>query len=258
MFLLGKDVSLVDILSFIKKNIVIVLVSAVSVALVAFYITYVTGTTTYTYKGSLIVNTHWSEQKDNTLSPSGAYSDTNYAIYSINTYQELLKSREFLQLVLKDAGYNNYVSTGQVSSSIYFSSSEDAYIFYVNVKSANAEFAEKVAASFMKLAPQYASGYMTYSDLKTIDTPILSVVDKPSIAFYTAIAFVLAAVLTLVLLYLLEMLDTRVKSASEVEEKYGIPNLGIIPNFYVGGGSSYKEYRKKGARSSNEASYKYY
>ncbi len=255
MSLLDKDVSLLDILSFIKKNIVIVLVSAISVALVAFYIFYTTGTTTYSYKGSLIVNTRWSE-KDN-LSPSGAYNDTNYAINSINTYQELLKSNAFLQLVVEDAGYKGTISASQAGASIFFTSSEDAFVFYVNVKSANPQFAERIAKSFIKLAPSYASDYITYSDLKAIDTPTLSSIDKPSTIFYTAIAFVLAAVITLILLYLLQMLDTRVKSASEVEEKFGISNLGIIPNFYVGGGSNYKEYRKKGARSSNETSYKY-
>ena len=75
---------------------------------------------------------------------------------------------------------------------------------------------------------------------------------------YTGLAFVAGATIVLFLLYIIESLDTRIKSAGEVEKRYNISNLGVIPNFYVGGGKDYKAY-KKGALRRNEAYYnKYY
>ena len=251
-----KEVSVVEILAFIRKNLIVALAAAVIFAVVAYLATSSIADTTYTYGCSFTVDTFWNNESAETLSPSGAYSAVNYAVYSINTHKKYLTGTELLNAVIKDAGYEGQISPEYLRSLIYISNEDDTLIINVTLSNSNKAAIEKLAKSYAKLAPKYSR--LGYSSLLLFEATRHVGTSSTPVTLYTCVAFVAGAAIVLFLLYIIESLDTRIKSASEVEKRYNISNLGVIPNFYVGGGKDYKAY-KKGALRRNEAYYnKYY
>ena len=251
-----KEVSVIEILAFIKKNLVVSLAAAVIFAVVAYLAASSIADTTYTYGCSFTVDTFWNNENTETLSPSGAYSAANYAVYSINTHKKYLKGTKLLEDVIKDAGYENQISPEYLRSLIYISNEEDTLIINVTLSNSNKKAIEKLAKSYAKLAPKHSR--LSYSSLLLFEATRHVGTSSTPVTLYTGLAFVAGAAIVLFLLYIIESLDTRIKSAGEVEKQYNISNLGVIPNFYVGGGKDYKAY-KKGALRRNEAYYnKYY
>ncbi len=251
-----RELTVVEILGFVKKNLIVSLAAAVVFAIVAFLASSSIADTSYTYGCSFTVNTLWTNDDSEMLSPSGAYSAANYAVYSINTHKKYLEQTELLKAVIKDAGYENQISPEYLRSIIYISNEEDTMIINVSLSNSNKSAVEKLAKSYAKIAPKQAG--LTYSSLLLFEPARHVGTTSTPVTLYTGLAFIAGAAIVLFLLFIIESLDTRVKSASEVEKRYNIANLGVIPNFYVGGGKDYKAY-KKGALRRNEAYYnKYY
>ncbi len=250
-----KEISLLDLLVFARKNLLVALIAAVICASVAFFAGKTISTTKYTYTCSFSVDTFWNSSESETLSPSGAYSAANYAVYSINTHKVLLQGTDLLNAVIKDAGFEGSVSAELLRSLLYVSDAEDTLVINISLTSQNQKSIKKLAESYAKVAPQYSK--LSYSSLILCENVRHSSTSSTPVNLYTAIAFVGGACIVLFLIFIIESLDTRVKSASEVEKRYNIANLGVIPNFYVGGGKDYKAY-KKGARRKYEGYYDNY
>ncbi|GEM_PF-6997653 len=246
---MNKELSLVDLLGFIKKNIIVTLITAIAFSVITFAVSTTISTTEYTYSCSFTVDTYWNGDQD-LLTPNGAYSAANYAVYSINTYKELLKGSKLLNEVIKDAGYENLISSDAARSFLVLENKPDTMIITAHFTSTNDELTQRLANSYAKIAPLRSK--LSYSSLNVSEDAVRTNVQSTPVKLYTAVAFFLGATIVLVLLFFIESLDTRIKSASDVENKYKIANLGIIPNFYTGGGKNYKAY-KKGAYVKNEA-----
>lgn len=247
--ILNKDLTLAEMLEFIKKNIVVIIVTAIAFAIITFIVSSALATTTYSYKCEYISETLWYEEEE-VLTPSGAFSAANYAVYAINTQKKLLRGSALLNAAIEDAGYKGQISSGNFNSMISLSSEEDTLILSVTFSSTDKEAIRKLAESYAKLAPEYAN--MNYSSLEIFEPVAYAGSSSTPVPLYTFTAFVLGGLIALVLLYFIESLDNRIKSSAEVENKYGIVNLGIIPNLYVSGGKNYKAY-KKGAKGNYEA-----
>ncbi len=251
---INNEVTLVDLFRFIKKNSLVALITAIIVATATYFAASYVAVSHYTYSCSFMVETYWNaSNSEEILSPSGATNAVSYATMLIETQKDLLQGSDLLDEVVADAGYSGALSASGLRSLLSVTHKEDTFIINASITSQNNEAARNLIESYAKLAPS-KSKILSYSSLVLTEAPRNTGYKTTPVNVYTIIAFFLSGIIVLLGLYFIESLDTRVKSASEVERKYNLTNLGVIPNFYVGGGKNYKAY-KKGARAKNESYY---
>ena len=234
---MNKDLTLADLLQFIRKNIMVSIVTAFVFSIITYFVSSSMATTYYKYTLSYEVVVAWENVE---LSPSGALTAADFAENQMVAIKPRMKGTELLNDVIKEAGYEGAMNSGHLSSMISLENEENVPIINVTITSTNPGLLKYIKREYCALEPFEPVRYGGSSS-----TPVKS---------YTMSAFVLALLGILVLLYFIESLDTRVKTAAEVEKKYEIANLGIIPNFYLSRKSSYNKYGyQKGAGSNYES-----
>ena len=109
---------------------------------------------------------------------------------------------------------------------------------------------EDIAHSFGPAVADIVEG----SSMKIVVYPTLPTrPNYPSKRRNTALGMLLGAFLMIAYLAIRELLDTRVRSEQELEEKFGIPIIGTIPNFDSAGSKGgynygYRKSQKKGSK----------
>ena len=246
---MNKDLTLADLLQFIRKNIMVSIVTAFVFSIITYFVSSSMATTYYTYTLSYEVVVAWENVE---LSPSGALTAAGFAENQMVAIKPRMKGTELLNDVIKEAGYEGAMNSGLLSSMISLEREENVPIINVTITSTNPGMLKKLAHAYSALAPKYVK--REYCALEPFEPVRYGGSSSTPVKSYTMSAFVLALLGILVLLYFIESLDTRVKTAAEVEKKYEIANLGIIPNFYLSRKSSYNKYGyQKGAGSNYES-----
>ena len=246
---MNKDLTLTDLLQFIRKNIAVSIVTALIFAVITYFVSSSMSVTTYKYTFSYEVAVAWENVE---LSPSGALTSANFAESQIPALKPRMKGSEFLKRVIEKAGYKGKLDARMLSSMITLSNEEEVPNINVDVSGTNRVAVKKLAEAYAELAPKYIK--KTYVSLDQFEPVRFEGASSTPVKSYTMSAFVLALLGILILLYFIESLDTRVKSAAELEKKYEIPNLGVIPNFYISKKNSYSKYGyRKGATGNYES-----
>ena len=246
---MNKDLTLADLSQFIRKNIAVSIVTAFIFSIITYLVSSSMAVTTYTYSFSYEVVVAWDNVD---LSPSGAMTAADFAESQVAALKPRMKGTDFLKNVIKDAGYEGKLSVKALSTMISLSSEEDVPIINVDFSGTNPKLLKRLAHTYVALAPKHIK--KVYVSLDPFEPVRYKNAYTTPVKTYTTSSFVLALLGILVLLYFVESLDTRVKSATEIEKKYEIANLGIIPNFYISKKNSYTKYGyQKGASSNYES-----
>ncbi len=240
---MNKDLSFAELLGFLKKNIIVVLITAVVFAVITYVIASSMAETTHSYTFSYEVTVLWNQEED-TLSPSGALTAANFAKAEINTLKEKMKGSKLLNAAIEKAGYKGRLSSGAFASMISFQTEADTNIIKVTVTNPNREGIKNLSNVYSELVPY--SVERTYSSLQPLEPVTYAGAYTTPVKTYTMVAFAMGFAAMLVLLYFIEALDTKIKTAAEIEKKYEIANLGSVPNFFMSGGKNYKAYKKGG------------
>ncbi len=171
-------------------------------------------------------------------------SKMNYAMKMLSTYIEVFSTNEFNQFVantINDAHGTSYTA-GTIKSSMEITPVEDTAMFRITVTTTDADLSYNIATALTECIPQAMSE--TNNGLVSA-----SVQDSPQKAgeaasreyfkkalFGAAVGIVIAAAYAI----LRDFLDVRIRSASDLTERYEIPVLGSIPDFNKRSSSSKK------------------
>lgn len=240
---MNKDLTLADLLQFIRKNITVSIITGLFFSVITYFASSSMAVTAYNYSLSYEVVVAWENVE---LSPSGALTAADFAENQLTAIKPRMKGSELLNDVIKQAGYEGVLNTGHMTGMISLTSEENVPIININFSGPNAAIVERLAHTYSDLAPKYIQ--KEYCSIEPFEPVRYAGSNSTPVKSYTMTAFILGALGTIVILYFIESLDTRVKTAAEIERKYEIANLGIIPNFYLSKKSSYSQYGyKKGA-----------
>lgn len=221
------EISFKDILRIVKKNIIFVIIISLLFSVCSFFVTSFFIKKTYTATVKLYVSAEYTE------SGSG-YEDLNrYNLSSklVATYIELLDTNNFYSDVSKTL--NNKYTASQLKSMIKFTSVEDTEVFKADVVADSPAEAKSIADAVAQTAPGTISELLSSnSKLKIVDeatTP--QAPTSPSVPKNVLIAFLLGLVISLVIAFVRDYFDVKIKYDDEMTTICNVPVLASIPDF---------------------------
>lgn len=221
------EISFKDILRIVKKNIIFVIIISLLFSVCSFFVTSFFIKKTYTATVKLYVSAEYTE------SGSG-YEDLNrYNLSSklVATYIELLDTNNFYSDVSKTL--NNKYTASQLKSMIKFTGVEDTEVFKADVVADSPAEAKSIADAVAQTAPVTISELLSSnSKLKIVDeatTP--QAPTSPSVPKNVLIALLLGLVISLVIAFVRDYFDVKIKYDDEMTTICNVPVLASIPDF---------------------------
>lgn len=148
------------------------------------------------------------------------------------SYIEVLQSKTFLDTVSDDL--DNDYSVSAIKGMLTMEAVADTNIINLTVKNEDAHVAYLVCSSIVNNAPSEIARVFGGGSTKLIEYP--EEADDPEAMHTTrnaVIGFIAGAAIAMVIIFFVNMFDTRVKNKDELVAKYGLPILGEIPNLHL-------------------------
>lgn len=146
----------------------------------------------------------------------------------VSTYSQIIKSRSVINTLIKDEKLKyNY---DELSSMINVSSVDDTEIIKISVKSKNKKESLKIADAIVPIFSKEVKRIYNINNVSVVDKA--SVLSKPCNINYVKenILYILIGfVLSSGVIFLIYYFDTSIKSADEIENKYELTVLGVVP-----------------------------
>lgn len=175
------------------------------------------------------VQMYVSPNKENP-SAVGSISELNYAQAVVDTYIEILKTTSFLDSVADSV--NLGLTGDQLKKRIQIHAVNNTEIFEVKVEYPDPQKALRIANTIATLAPRKIIEIKDADAVRVVDPARLpESPSNPNVLLNTVIGALLSLVISVLVVFLLEMLDRRVKDEDDLTRHYQIPILGTIPKF---------------------------
>ena len=146
----------------------------------------------------------------------------------VSTYREIIKSKRILNQVINNLDLN--ISTDELEKNISVTSEKDTEVIKISVNSSNPTDAKDIANEIERVFSNEIISIYNIKNITIIDyaeedaTPYNINVPKQIILAFL-IGFILACAVIFVTFYF----DTTIKSSEEIENKLGLPVLGVVP-----------------------------
>lgn len=157
-------------------------------------------------------------------------SDLQIGTYLANDYQEVFKTWEVHEMVIKNLGLP--YSYSKMQSMLSVSNPSNTRILYIAVTSEDPAEAASIANEYAAVAKKYISATMS-----TEEPNILSVALRPTNPISPnktrniMLGFVLGAILAIAVITVRFMMDDKIKTADDIAKYAGLPTLAIVPVF---------------------------
>lgn len=220
------EIDLGRLMAAIGKHIGVVIVLALVCAIVTAAVNFFVIEPTYRSSFTAYVNNH-SREGDATTLTSG---DTSAAQSLAYTYAAIMSSRSVLVDAAKDAGLDYEYDDLKDFVTTEVQNDTQLVNVYVTMKDPKESYA--MAKAIEEVAPDYVSDIVDGSSMKIVTEAQLP--DEhytPHRGRNTAIGAILGALVAIIIVVVMELSDTRVKSEDQLEEQFGISIVGTIPDF---------------------------
>ena len=156
---------------------------------------------------------------------SALSSDLSASQMLTNDVARLLQSDRVMDDAASDLGLESLDGY-----SITVSSETTTRVITLSVTGADPQGAANVANALADNVSQVAQEVMSVESVNVIDeAPVPTAPSGPNRTLYVMVAFMAGLFLAVAIVVVLDMLDTRVRSAEQVEELLGLPVIGRIP-----------------------------
>lgn len=180
-----------------------------------------------TYRSSFTAYVNNRTNAESTTSVTSA--DLSASRSLVQTYAAILTSRTVLEEAAVEAGTN--YSYSQMNQMVSTSVVSDTEIITVYVVSTDPVEARDLAQAIADVAPLRVSTIVEGSSMQVVDAPVLPTSRyAPNYQRNTMMGALLGAFLAAALIVLRELMDDHVKDEEALEERFGLPVLGSIPN----------------------------
>ena len=159
-----------------------------------------------------------------------SYSEITAMRRMVNTYVEMLDSRDFYQLIKEDCSLD--YTPAQLKNMITFITKEDSEAFTVTVVAASSEECSTIIHSLDSLSGQYVSEKYNQLIITAVESPSTPS-ESSSTKRNAVLAFLVGMLLSAAIIIICNEFDTRVKSEEDLWQRYDIPILGVVPTFDV-------------------------
>lgn len=219
-----ETISLYDIFKVLKKRIVLILsitiISTLAAAIISFYVL----TPIYQASTQILVNQKTSEQQNQIQT-----TDIQTNLQLINTYNVIIKSPVILSKVIEILDLNTTPSA--LSNQITVSNANNSQVVNISVQDEQAYLAVDIANTVAQVFQEEIKELMNVDNVNILspaELPENPSPVKPNKMLNMAIALVIGLMVGVGLAFLLEYLDTTIKTEQDVEELLGLPILGFV------------------------------
>ena len=221
-----RSVDIVRLLRVLMKRIWIILLVSVLCSIVAFSYAKLFVTPVYRSSFTAYVNNRMTTTEGQSNMTSSDITASRNLTY---LYQEIILSRSVLMDAANACGVKK--SYGALIKSVSTSVSTNAAIISVYVSAESPEEAEQLATAIASVAPDHVARVVDGSSMRIVDYPVKPGAPyAPNTMRYAVVGFVLALLITCLVVLLVDLVVDRVDAASEIEERYGITVIGVIPD----------------------------
>lgn len=225
---MDKQINLMDIIKLYLKRWWCIAIAFVVGAVIAGIITMTLITPMYTSYGTLytenttdIVNQNVTEVNLSTVMVRKEL---------VATYAEILSSSSFLQKVAEQSGLD--YSASEILQMISMDSKNNTEILVISVTSPDPGDSHIIAQKILDMAPTFINEIVEGGSVKILDQPVFSPSpSSPNVVRNIEIGAILGVLVSLLLVFVVEILDNKVKDADVITEMFKYPILGEIPYF---------------------------
>lgn len=242
-----KQINLMDIIKLYTRRWWVLVIGLVVGGIIAGTYTTFFVTRIYESAGSLYTeNTTDIVQQDIT--------DVNLSTIMVRkelvaTYAEVLSSNTFLKKVAAESnlGYTNE----DIIKMLSMASKNETEILVISVKSPYPQHAYIIAQTIMNLAEEQISTVVEGGSVKLLDEPEYpQTYSSPNILRNTQLGMAIGFILSVILVFAVEMIDNKVKDANQISAMFKYPVLGEIPYFVM---ANKKQQKQKKSQSSDNS-----
>ncbi|ARI76246.1 YveK family protein [Halobacillus mangrovi] len=220
-----ETISLKEIFEVLKKRLLLIISLAVLAGAISAGITFFLLTPTYQTSAQFIVSQS-GNQSENTPYD---YNEIRSNVELINTYNVIIKSPRILDQVVDELGLN--MTASSLSNKIQVSNAEQSQVVNVDVTDTSASQAAAIANTtvevFKEEIPQLMNvdnvNILTRANVEGDPSPV-----SPNPLLNIAIAVVVGLMVGVGLAFLLEYLDTTIKTEEDIEQTLGLPIMGVV------------------------------
>ena len=220
-----REIDLLPILKALLSKLWLMILIGVIFAGMAFGATKLLVKPTYRCSFTAYVNNQHAQGSTDKLTSS----DLNASQQLGATYVRILKSNTILTAALDSLDLD--LTYGQFSRMVSAEVQGDTEVIAVYVVNGDPQTAYILANALANTAPTYMTQIVEGSSMKIIDYPMFS--DKrykPSYTKYALLGFLAGLLLVAVIVIIRYLTDDKIKNEHDIEQRFAIPILGIIPD----------------------------
>lgn len=214
---------LVKLLNILKKNIKLLLILPAICLVVNAALTFFVMPDKYTASTQILVNMKKS-------SSDLAFQNVQSSLQSVNTYTEIIKSPRILDKVSRE--FDGQYSTAELNSFLKVTNQTNSQIITVSVTTGNKSESDKIVNRISKVFAHDMPKIMSVDNVTILSSAHDNAVKvSPIVSVNLVISIIVGIVLAILIIFLKELLDKRIKTEEDVESQLGLPILGSIQKF---------------------------
>ncbi len=217
------EYSLTDVLAIMIKHFLLI-VLCTFLGFLSFYLInrYVTAPS-YTAHVKMYVN-------PNEATGAGDLNELNYAQKVITTYINFLKTNRFYQEVAEGSGLS--YTADEIKKLTTIQSVDNTEIFEISVTTGSPMDSYLLVGTMQEIAPGFIKNIKNSSEINIVDPVILPESPSgPNILLNTLVGGILGLLLSVMVSFLWEAFNVKIKSKEELVKRYSIPVIGRIPYY---------------------------
>lgn len=218
-----ETISLQDLFKTLKKRAILILLTMLLAVTVAGVISFMLLTPIYQASTQILVNQQKVEQNQFNA------QDIQANLQLINTYNVIIKSPAILSKVIENLDLNT--TPAALNGKIKVNSEQNSQVVNVSVQDPEPYMAVDIANTTAEVFQEEIQKLMNVDNVNILSPAVLADNPKPikpDPFLNMAIATVIGLMLGVGIAFLLEYLDTTVKTEQDIEELLALPILGIV------------------------------
>lgn len=219
-----EEINLKDLFSYFISKIWIVIITFLLLVIFSVINTKFIKVPEYNSSTTIVLTIN----NDNELNNSITQNDITINQKLVATYRQIIKSRRVLDRVIEDLELD--MEASDLSKKVSVANETDTELLKITVSDKDPELAAEIADDIAKVFSEDIVDIYNIKNVSIIDKALVSDVPYNIKLVKDAIIFgVLGIVLGLGLIFVMFYFDTTIKSSEEIQEKIGLPILGIVP-----------------------------
>ena len=206
-----------------KRKILIALVAIVAGALAFAYSAFIVKPEFTSTTRIYVVNRNQGDK------PGLTNQDLQAGSYLVKDYREIILSQDVLEKVTSNLKLD--LSPKDLASKVKVTVPVDTRIVSISVNDRVPEEASRIANSLREVAAEKIISITRVSDVTTLEEARPAIAPSyPNIRRNTIIGLLGGTVFTVIVVLIVELVDTRVKRPEDIEDVMQIALLGVVPN----------------------------